>query len=99
MIGPTGPTGATGAIGPTGPTGATGAIGPTGPTGATGATGAIGPTGPTGATAAFENAQQISNCIIVRSSLLYCDWKLPDRQRQTKVPLLYCDICRYDPAG
>ena len=49
-IGPTGPTGADGAIGPTGPTGADGAIGPTGPTGADGA---IGPTGPTGADGAI----------------------------------------------
>jgi len=42
-------------IGPTGPTGATGPqglIGPTGPTGATGPQGLIGPTGPTGADAA-----------------------------------------------
>lgn len=60
-VGPTGPTGATGAAGPTGPTGDTGAVGPTGPTGAqgiqgptgpTGDTGAVGPTGPTGDTGA-----------------------------------------------
>ena len=49
-IGPTGPTGITGATGPTGPTGITGATGPTGPTGITGATGPTGPTGITGAT-------------------------------------------------
>ena len=47
VTGPTGPTGAPGAIGPTGPAGATGETGPTGPAGATGA---IGPTGPAGAT-------------------------------------------------
>ena len=41
IIGPTGPTGATGPIG---------LIGPTGPTGATGPIGLPGPTGPTGAT-------------------------------------------------
>ncbi|HBH3593895.1 TPA: collagen-like protein, partial [Clostridioides difficile] len=58
-IGPTGPTGNTGATGsigpmgatgPTGNTGVTGEIGPTGPTGNTGVTGEIGPTGPTGNT-------------------------------------------------
>lgn len=48
-VGPTGPTGSTGAIGPTGPTGSTGAVGPTGPTGSTGDIGPIGPTGNTGA--------------------------------------------------
>ncbi|MEL1136333.1 hypothetical protein AAC978_14220, partial [Desulfitobacterium sp. THU1] len=61
VVGPTGSTGATGAVGPTGSTGATGEVGPTGPTGATGevgptgptgATGEVGPTGPTGATGA-----------------------------------------------
>ena len=45
-MGPTGPTGADGAVGPTGPIGADGAVGPTGPIGADGA---VGPTGPTGA--------------------------------------------------
>jgi hypothetical protein len=61
VIGPVGPTGATGATGPVGPTGAAGATGPmgmVGPTGAegqpgaTGATGAAGPVGQTGPTGA-----------------------------------------------
>ena len=61
-MGPTGPTGADGAVGPTGPTGADGAVGPTGPTGAdgnvgatgpTGADGAVGPTGPAGSNVSF----------------------------------------------
>lgn len=50
--GPTGPTGSAGVSGPTGPTGTTGAGGPTGPTGSTGATGLTGPTGSTGTTGA-----------------------------------------------
>lgn len=55
LVGPTGPTGASGgagSVGPTGPTGAAGsngAVGPTGPTGAAGTNGSVGPTGPTGA--------------------------------------------------
>ncbi|WP_273226444.1 exosporium glycoprotein BclB-related protein [Geosporobacter ferrireducens] len=49
-LGPTGPTGPTGATGPAGPTGATGPAGPTGATGPAGPTGATGPAGPTGAT-------------------------------------------------
>ncbi len=58
IVGPTGPTGATGAAGPTGatgdvgPTGATGAIGATGATGTAGATGATGTAGAAGATGA-----------------------------------------------
>lgn len=48
VVGPTGPTGATGLPGPAGPTGATGAAGPTGPTGPAGEAGLPGPTGPTG---------------------------------------------------
>lgn len=48
IVGPTGPTGSTGAVGPTGPTGAQGNVGATGPTGAQGAQGDIGPTGPQG---------------------------------------------------
>ena len=47
-MGPTGPTGADGAVGPTGPAGADGNVGATGPTGPTGADGAVGPTGATG---------------------------------------------------
>ena len=47
-MGPTGPTGADGAVGPTGPAGADGNVGATGPTGPTGADGAVGPTGSTG---------------------------------------------------
>ena len=57
LVGPQGPTGATGAQGPAGsdgatgaqgPAGADGATGPQGPTGATGATGAQGPAGAAG---------------------------------------------------
>lgn len=44
-LGPTGPTGPSGAGGPTGPTGSNGAGGPTGPTGTSGAGGPTGPTG------------------------------------------------------
>lgn len=50
LMGPTGPTGATGDTGPTGATGDTGPTGATGDTGSTGATGDIGPTGATGDT-------------------------------------------------
>ena len=55
IVGPTGPTGASGGKGDTGPTGPTGAsggkgdTGPTGPAGASGGKGDTGPTGPTGA--------------------------------------------------
>lgn len=64
IVGPIGPTGATGDTGPTGPTGAQGEIGPTGatgnsgPTGPTGSTGSAGATGPTGATGIVDNYVQ-----------------------------------------
>ncbi|MBO0884501.1 MAG: collagen-like protein, partial [Mycobacterium sp.] len=47
LVGPQGPTGATGAQGPQGNTGATGATGPQGPTGAQGPAGQGVPTGGT----------------------------------------------------
>lgn len=48
LVGPQGPTGATGPTGPQGDTGATGPAGPTGPKGDTGAQGPVGDTGPQG---------------------------------------------------
>lgn len=48
LVGPAGPTGATGATGPAGSTGATGATGPAGPQGEQGATGPAGATGAQG---------------------------------------------------
>lgn len=68
LVGPQGPTGATGATGPQGITGPTGATGPQGPTGATGATGPqgdVGATGPTGATGADGSAATSHFIIIV----------------------------------
>ena len=56
LVGPQGPTGATGATGPQGETGATGPQGPQGETGATGATGPQGPTGNDGADATITGA-------------------------------------------
>ena len=66
LVGPTGPTGATGNIGPTGSDGNSGAVGPTGDTGSvgalgpTGATGETGPTGPAGL-AGFVAPPTLSN--------------------------------------
>ncbi|MGF2623797.1 collagen-like triple helix repeat-containing protein [Bacillus cereus] len=65
LTGPTGPSGATGAMGATGPSGATGAMGATGPSGATGATGATGPSGATGATGASGPLITANNARII----------------------------------
>jgi Chaperone of endosialidase/Collagen triple helix repeat (20 copies) len=48
LVGPTGPTGASGLSGPTGPTGPSGVQGLSGPTGPSGLQGLSGPTGPSG---------------------------------------------------
>lgn len=56
LVGPQGPTGATGPTGPQGETGATGPQGPQGETGATGATGPQGPAGNDGADATITGA-------------------------------------------
>ena len=60
-VGPTGPTGPSGATGATGPSGAAGATGPSGATGATGPSGAAGATGPTLLSVYLASDQSISN--------------------------------------
>ena len=63
VVGPTGPTGASGSQGPSGPQGASGSQGPTGPqggTGSQGATGERGPTGPAGSLQVFPAAGGVS---------------------------------------
>lgn len=59
IVGPVGPTGATGSPGVVGPTGVTGSPGPVGPTGPTGANGEPGPVGPTGAAGAPGPGQEV----------------------------------------
>ena len=67
QVGPTGPTGSTGAAGPTGPTGSAGSTGPTGPTGSAGSTG---PTGPTGSTGSYA-APRVSSVATITSPLAW----------------------------